>query len=84
MQIKDLEFSDKCLIDRKCPLHCQLHDKQVSKRHLLARDGFISDSFNCCTSYFRLTALNVWDVPQEVVKSEQKCADFEIDLKDFY
>ena len=42
------------------------------------------DCFTCCTSRFRLTALNFRVVPQKVVKSEQKCADFEIDLKDLY
>ena len=34
MQIKDLEFSDKCLIDRKWPLHYQLQYKRVLKTSL--------------------------------------------------
>ena len=54
------------------------------KHHLLARDGCISDGFNCCTFHFRSTALNFWDAPQEVVKSEQKCADFEMELTMLY
>ena len=43
-----------------------------------------SDGLNCCTSHFRLTALIVWDVPREMVIYVQKCADFEMDLKDLY
>jgi len=38
LQIKDLAFSDKCLIDHKWPLHYQLQDKQDLKTSLLARD----------------------------------------------
>ena len=30
-----------------------------------------SDCFNCCTSHFRSTALIVWDVPREAVKSRK-------------
>ena len=44
----------------------------------------ISDGLSCCTSHFRSTALIVWNVPQEVVKYERQCADFEMDLKDLY
>ena len=42
IQIKGLAFSDKWLIDCKCPLNCQLHYKRVSKCHYLARGGCIS------------------------------------------
>ena len=85
MQIKYLAFSDKCIIDQKLPLHYQLQDKQVLKLSLFSEGRLyqcISDGLNCCTSHFRSTALIVWDVPGEVVKYEQKCADFKMDLKD--
>ena len=71
MQIKDLAFSDKFLIDCKGPLHYQLQDKWVLKKLLFSEGRLyqcISDGLNCCTSLFRLTALIVGDVPGEVVK----------------
>ena len=76
MQIKDLAFSDKCLIDRKWPLHYQLKDKRVLKTSLFSEGRLyqcISDGLSCCTSHFRSTALIVCIVPREVVKYEQKC-----------
>ena len=36
IQIKGLAFSDKCLIDCKCPLNCQLQYKWVSKTSLFS------------------------------------------------
>ena len=36
MQIKDLAFSDKCLIDHKLPLNYQLQDKRVLKTSLFS------------------------------------------------
>ena len=33
---------------------------------------------------FQIDCFELQDVPRETVKSEQKCADFEIDLKDLY
>ena len=74
MQIKDLAFSDKCLIDRKWPLHYQLQDKRVLKTSLFSEGRLyqcISDGLNCCNSRFRSTAFIVWDVPREVVKYKQ-------------
>ena len=37
IQIKGLEFSDKCLIDCKCPINCQLQYKRVSKTSLFSK-----------------------------------------------
>ena len=87
MQIKDLSFFDKFLIDCKWPLHYQLLDKRVLKTSIFSEGRLyqcISDGLSCCTSHFRSTALIVWNVPQEVVKYERQCADFEMDLKDLY
>jgi len=45
MQIKDLAFSDKCLINHKLPLNYQLQEKQVLKTSLFS-EGWL---YHCIT-----------------------------------